>query len=99
MLRCRATSASLKETATREQRHDGKHLGGGSQLNDGEKVGKVVSQHVASHRDGTLTSRSTLGGVAHSLNWWLDLNLQARSVVVSEVLIHLLNECRVVRTV
>jgi hypothetical protein len=38
----------FEETATIHKRNDGEHLGTGAELENREKVGQVVTQHVAS---------------------------------------------------
>jgi len=38
-----AARARLEESATRQQWHDGQHLGAGAELDDGKQVGEVVA--------------------------------------------------------
>ena len=51
VLRCGTAGAGFEQAATLHQGHDGKHLGRGAELEDGEEVGEVVTQDVAGHRD------------------------------------------------
>ena len=45
--------------ATSQEGHNAQHLSGGAQLQDGEEVGQVVTQHIARHADGVLSCPGT----------------------------------------
>ena len=49
-----AARAGLEQAAAVQERNDGQHLGAGAELEDGEKVGEVVAEDVASDADGVL---------------------------------------------
>mmetsp|Transcript_33551 Transcript_33551/g.84233 ORF Transcript_33551/g.84233 Transcript_33551/m.84233 type:complete len:624 (+) Transcript_33551:506-2377(+) len=93
----RAACAGLKQAAPCKQRHDGQHLGGRAQLQDGEQVGEVVAQHVACDGDGVLARAGALARGGHGLAGGQDADVHARGVVRRDVFLHLGDEYRVVR--
>ena len=88
VLRGGAAGTGLEEAAARHQRNHGQHLCGGTQLEDGEEVRVVVTQHVTGHGDGVLAAADALDGGLGSGDRILDLDVQVLGVVVLEVLFH-----------
>ena len=60
VLRRGTAGPGFEESAPVHQRDDGQHLRAGADFEDGEKVGQVVAQDVAGHRNGVLAFRDTL---------------------------------------
>ena len=75
MLRGGSTSTSLKETSSLQQRNNGKHLSRSTQLNNREEIREVVTQHIARHRDGVLSTLGTLTSMTHGIGRSLDRDL------------------------
>jgi hypothetical protein len=88
MLGSRATSSGLQENSTSQERDDGQHLGGGSQLEDGEKVGEVISEHIAGAGDGVQSLPGSGAGDGAGISRLGELNITPVGVVVIEVLGH-----------
>ena len=88
MLRRRTTRTRFEQTAARHQRHDRQHLRRGAQLQDGEQVGVIVTQHIAGHRDRVLAAANPRNRHLGGLNRRLDGNVQASGVVIRQILLH-----------
>ena len=99
VLRCRTAGASFEQTATVHKRNDRKHLGARAEFHDGEQVGEVIAQHVAGDRNGVFTFAGTGKRVKTRSLGRHDLDREAGGVVLGEVLLHLGDDLRVVRTV
>merc|ERR1719397_1019465 len=88
MFRRRATRTSLEENPTGQQRDDGEHLRGSSELEDGEQVSEVVPEHVTGAGDGVEPLPGAGAGYGAGLGWGDELNVQSGGVVCSHVLVH-----------
>src|SRR5699024_2868071 len=98
VLRSRATSTGLKQTAASHQRNNREHLCGSAKFQNWEQVGVVVTQNVTGDRDGVLATTDALNGNLGCLDWGKDLNVQALGVVVAQVLVDQVDEVAVVCT-
>mmetsp|Transcript_125546 Transcript_125546/g.340886 ORF Transcript_125546/g.340886 Transcript_125546/m.340886 type:complete len:208 (+) Transcript_125546:715-1338(+) len=93
----RTTSTSLVHGTACEHGHYGEHLRGGAELQDGEEVGQVVPQHIASHRDGVQAVPGALAGYARGLHRRHDLDVQTLRTELWQILLDLLHQDHVVR--
>ena len=93
----RAAGAGFEQAAAVHQRHDGQHLGAGSQFQNGEEVGEIVPQHIAGDGDGVLARLGALQGVAGGIRRRHDLDIKAGGVVLGQILFDLLDEFGIVR--
>ena len=98
VLRSRSACTRFKESATGDQGHDREHLGGSTQLHDGEEVGEVVTQHVTGHRDGVLATTDTLQGVFGGVDRVHDLNIQTIGIFFFQISLNLGADVVVMRT-
>ena len=85
MFRGRAAGAGLEQAAAVEQGHDREHPRAGAQLEDGEQVGQVVTQHVAGHRDGVLAAADALQRELHGLDGRHDADVEVGEIVLVQV--------------
>merc|ERR1719336_1966444 len=85
MLRRRAASTGLVHGATCEHRDDREHLGARSQLQDGEEVCQVVSEHVARHGDRVQALLGPLEGHSHGFDWRHDFNVETSWIELWQV--------------
>src|SRR4029077_1296301 len=60
VLRRRTSSTRFEKTSAIHQRHNGKHLGTGSQFKNGKQVCQIVAQHVSGAREDILASLQPL---------------------------------------
>ena len=81
MFRSGASGPSLQESAPGQQRDDAQHLGGGTELQDGEQVGEVIPQHVPGDRDRVLSQPGPPAGLPHSLDRGHEGQVQTRCVL------------------
>ena len=84
---------------TCQQGHDGKHLCGGAELQNGEQISQIISEHVAGNTDGVQARGGTLAGAAHGVHRGVDGDIQTRGVVVLQVGAHLADDVAVVGSV
>ena len=94
-----AAGSGFEKAAAVHERDDGKHLGGGAELEDGEKISEVVAQDVAGDADGVLAVFEALEGEVGGLDRGEDFDLESGSVVVGEVGVYLLDDFGVVGAV
>mmetsp|Transcript_13744 Transcript_13744/g.41849 ORF Transcript_13744/g.41849 Transcript_13744/m.41849 type:complete len:292 (+) Transcript_13744:549-1424(+) len=92
-----AAGARLEEAAASQQGHDRKHLGRGSELDDREEVGEIVAQHISRDRNGVLARARARHRRLDGVDGLGDGDVKARSIVILEVGLHLVNKLRVVR--
>mmetsp|Transcript_1449 Transcript_1449/g.4937 ORF Transcript_1449/g.4937 Transcript_1449/m.4937 type:complete len:230 (-) Transcript_1449:1316-2005(-) len=106
VLRSRASSASFKQTATREEGDDGQHLRRRPQLDDREKIREVVPQHVARDGNSVLPVPRSAHAVIDRVSRGHDIDQlaaieqrlgQNRDVIHLEVPLDLRTQLRVVR--
>mmetsp|Transcript_108236 Transcript_108236/g.149559 ORF Transcript_108236/g.149559 Transcript_108236/m.149559 type:complete len:486 (-) Transcript_108236:841-2298(-) len=91
-----AAGARLVHAAAGQHRHDRQHLGARAELDDGEQVRIIITQHVARHRDGVLPLPGPVDGHLAGLHGRQDVDVQAGRVVLRQVPLHLLDHDRVV---
>src|SRR5699024_2137714 len=96
VLRRGTTGTGFKQATAVNQRNDGEHLGAGTQFQNGEQVGVVVTQHVTGYRDRVFAFTHALQGELGGRFRSHDLNLQVSGVVFGQVLVHLRDQVRVV---
>mmetsp|Transcript_8276 Transcript_8276/g.30521 ORF Transcript_8276/g.30521 Transcript_8276/m.30521 type:complete len:359 (+) Transcript_8276:2906-3982(+) len=99
MLGRRATSSSFKQATALKQRHYRKHLRGSAQFDNWKEICQVVAKNVPSYGDGVLAGTSVGHGCLDGVHWCHDGDVKASRVVVLEVLFHLLDQYRVVRSI
>merc|ERR1719310_990073 len=99
VLRRRTTSARLIHASVGQEWHNREHLRTRAKLQDREKIGVVVSQHVASDRNSAETLLGSLERDAASVCRPEDLEVEARDVVLTKIGVHLAQDLAVVRAV
>mmetsp|Transcript_54193 Transcript_54193/g.144479 ORF Transcript_54193/g.144479 Transcript_54193/m.144479 type:complete len:374 (-) Transcript_54193:1198-2319(-) len=88
VLRRRSSSSSLVHPSACKQRHNRKHLRARPQLQNGKQVSVVVTQDIPSHTDRAFTLLCSLQGVPARFHRIQEQNLQPRSVVLQQILLH-----------
>jgi hypothetical protein len=83
----RATSSSLEKTTSSKERDDTEHLGGRPELEDGEEISVIVTQHVSSHGDSLFSDSHALTTQSAGIDGVHNLNIESLSVVVGQVLL------------
>ena len=82
MARRRTAGAGLKHCPTIDQRHDGQHFCTRAQFQDREEIGQIITQHVASGRNGVEALFGTLQRVLHRLHRRHNLNVETFRIVL-----------------
>ena len=95
----RTARTGLVQSTTGHQRHDREHLGAGTEFEDREQVGEVVTQDVAGRGDGVHAANDPFERVPHRSHLRHVRDVQALGVVILEVGLHLLDQFVLVRTV
>src|SRR5699024_11784245 len=95
---CETASASFKESANVEQLNDRQHFGRGSQFEDREEVGQVVTQDVTGHRDGVFALAQTVDGVLGCTFWGHNLDFKTIGIVIGKVRFYLFDQLCIVCT-
>mmetsp|Transcript_23465 Transcript_23465/g.44200 ORF Transcript_23465/g.44200 Transcript_23465/m.44200 type:complete len:425 (-) Transcript_23465:1048-2322(-) len=98
VLGSRSSGSCLVHPSASKHRHNGQHLCTRVQLKDGEEIRVVISQDIASDRDGVLALLSPLKRLQASLLRGLDADLQPRCVMILQINLHLLQELCIVRS-
>ena len=99
MLRRRAAGTRFKQSATVHQRYDGQHLGAGTQFQDREQVGQVITQHIAGNRDGVFTLSDPVQRKTCRVHRRHDQDFQAIRIVIGQVFFDLADHFAIVGTV
>merc|ERR1719429_488441 len=99
MLGSAASSSSFEKDSSSQQWDDGQHLGTGAQLQDGEQISEVVSEHIAGASDGVQSLSCSVAGQSAGISWLHELNVQASSVVLCQVLVDKGDEVSIVSSV
>ena len=85
VLRSRSTGTCLKEAAAAQKRNDGEHLGASSQFQDGEEIGKIITQDISSDWNRILAISAPLHGLTNCVYWLHNRNIDATKVVVLQI--------------
>src|SRR5471032_1656199 len=96
VLGCRTACAGFEQAAAVHQWNDGQHFGACAQFHDREQVGQVVAQYVTGYRNGVFAGADTLQRESHGFNRRHDADVQARGIVILQVLLDLLDHDGVV---
>ena len=99
VFRCRSAGAGLKESAAVHQWHDREHLGTGTDFENREEVGEVITQDVAGDGDGVVAATDSLEAESACIGGGEDSKVEAFGVVVGEVRLNLPDQVRIVSTV
>ncbi len=96
MFRSRSSGASLEESAPLHQGNNRKHLCARPHLEDGEEVGKVISENVAGNRNGVFTLSDSFQRKLSGFKRSQHAKIETIGIVIIEILIDLFNELSVV---
>ena len=99
VFRCRSAGAGLKESAAVHERDNREHLGTGTDFENREEVGEVITQDVAGDGDGVVAATDSLEAESACIGGGEDSKVEAFGVVVGEVRLNLPDQVRVVSTV
>ena len=85
MLGSRATRTSFKKTATCDKGNDGQHFCAGSQLENREQIGQVITKNIARGTDGVFTFFCALKSMLHGIDRSHDLYIQSIRIMIFQV--------------
>lgn len=87
MLGSRATGSSFKETTSSKERNNTEHLCTCSELNNREKISKVISKDVSRDSNSILSSSASFHAQINGINGVHNTDIKASEVVVNKVLL------------
>lgn len=88
VLGSRATGSGFKETTSSKERNNTEHLGTCSELNNREKISKVISKDVARDSNSVLSSSASGHAQVNGINRVHNADVKTSEVVVDKVLLN-----------